>query len=204
MKALGPRFSAPISVARPRAARLLEGYSPKLGRRVQLFDHAAFAVWIGLEAAPAVISLCERPARAGPAATDRMIDFWVRVTDGEAFLVVTHDDAADELPARVDGIEVRHVGAADRAAANVWITNWQRMLPVINATRSVISTALMTTVRRFVREPTPLARIVHEFAVGDPTLVRGTVFEMLRTAQLAAPSLHTQPLSLHTVVEPTP
>ena len=38
----------------------------------------------------------------------------------------------------------------------------------------------------------------------SPTVVRGTIFELLRTGQLMAPSLHTQALSLHTLVEPTP
>jgi hypothetical protein len=120
MKDLGVRFSTPIDAARPRGPRLIEAYSPKLGRRVQLFDHGAFAVWIGLEAAPSVISLCERPARMGSTAADPLIDFWVRVTDGEVFLVVTQDDATDDLPARVDGIKLCRVAAADRAAANVW------------------------------------------------------------------------------------
>jgi hypothetical protein len=46
---------------RPRGARLIEGFSPKLGRRLQFFDHATFGVWIGLEATPDVITFCERP-----------------------------------------------------------------------------------------------------------------------------------------------
>ena len=47
MKGLHARYSAPISTARPRASRLIEAYSPKLGRRIQLFDHkdAARAYW---------------------------------------------------------------------------------------------------------------------------------------------------------------
>ena len=36
------------------AARLIEGYSAKLQRRVRLFDHSSFAQWIRLEADPAV------------------------------------------------------------------------------------------------------------------------------------------------------
>jgi hypothetical protein len=50
---------------RPRGARLIEGFSPKLERRLQFFDHATFAVWIALEATPDVISFCERPSRTG-------------------------------------------------------------------------------------------------------------------------------------------
>ena len=46
------RFGSPVDVPRPRGARLLEAFSPKLGRRVRLFDHAAFEQWIQLEADP--------------------------------------------------------------------------------------------------------------------------------------------------------
>ena len=46
------------SKARPRGARLIEGFSPKLGRRLQFFDHTAFAVWIALEATPDVTGVC--------------------------------------------------------------------------------------------------------------------------------------------------
>jgi len=46
-----------------------------------------------------------------------------------------------------------------------------------------------------------LSRIEHELSVGDPSLVRAAVFDLLRTGQLRAPSLHTQALSPHTLVE---
>jgi len=38
--------------------------------------------------------------------------------------------------------------------------------------------------------------------MGDPPIVRGAVFELLRTGQLRAPSLQTETLSLHTLLEP--
>ena len=88
MKDLAPRFLAPSSAARPRGARLIEGFSPKLGRRVTLFDHAAFATWIDLEADPEVVAFCERPALSGPQAPGASIDFWVRRFDGEEFVSV--------------------------------------------------------------------------------------------------------------------
>ena len=51
---------------------------------------------------------------------------------------------------------------------------------------ALVSAALMKSVRSFVREPTPLAGIEQKFAAGDPAVVRGTIFEMLRTGELAA------------------
>lgn len=202
MKELPARFSAPISTARPRASRLIEAYSPKLSRRVQLFDHASFAVWIGLEASPTVTSLCERPARLGSAANDPVIDFWARHDGVEVFLIAAPDDAAHAWPDHVDGISLRFVRPADRAAAGIWIANWQRMLPVINACRSMASRSLMKAVHSFVRAPTPLAIIERQFSIGDPTVVRGTIFELLRAGQLSAPTLRTESLSLHTMMEP--
>jgi len=49
-----PRGSAILWSRPPRchshrhSARLIEGFSPKLGRRETLFDHTAFATWINL------------------------------------------------------------------------------------------------------------------------------------------------------------
>ena len=35
-------FTAPLETARPRGSRLLEAFSPKLGRHVRLFDYRSF------------------------------------------------------------------------------------------------------------------------------------------------------------------
>ena len=61
MKDLARRFCVPVTQTRPKGARLLEGFSPKLKRRVQLFDYSSFSVWIRLEADPKVVAFCERP-----------------------------------------------------------------------------------------------------------------------------------------------
>ena len=76
------------------------------------------------------------------------------------------------------------------------------MLPVINATRSLRSKSLTQSVLRLVREPMALARVERELEMGDPSIVRGAVFELLRTGRLRAPALHTEALSLHTLLEP--
>lgn len=198
------RFSNPINMPRPRGARLIEGFSPKLGRRLQFFDHATFGVWIGLEADPSVSALCERPTRLGSAKTDQIIDFWVRRDGGDEFLMVTQGNTDISMPADVEETPLRCINAVDRAASSMWISNWTRMLPVINAARSAISKTTMKSVSRFVREPISLAIIERQFSSGDPTVVRATLFEMLRTGQLVAPALRTEPLSLHTTLEPTP
>ena len=84
------------------------------------------------------------------------------------------------------------------------VSNWQRLIPVINATRGLAAKSLVKSVLSLVRKPLALSLIEHELSLGDPAIVRGAIFELLRTGQLVAPSLHTQPLSMHTTVEPAP
>lgn len=68
MKESSPRFVAPMSTPRPRGARLLTAFSPKLGRTVRAFDHAAFEQWVRLE----------------PEGMDSRRGFTRAVADGEA------------------------------------------------------------------------------------------------------------------------
>jgi hypothetical protein len=77
------------------------------------------------------------------------------------------------------------------------------MLPVINVTRALIPSKLLGSMLDYVREPIALARVEHELAVGDPAIVRGAIFELLRTGRLLAPSLHVEALSVHTLLHPT-
>ena len=44
MRAFIARYVAPLDSSRPRGARLIEAFSPKLGRRLQLFDLHAGAI----------------------------------------------------------------------------------------------------------------------------------------------------------------
>ena len=202
MKDFAARFRAPLETTRPRGCRLLEAYSPKLARPIRLFDHATFKQWIRLEVDPAVVSMCERPARCGNSREDRLIDFWVQRRSGEEMLLLAHGDAEQSVPDQIGGVPLRVVAPAELAAAHTWVTNWQRILPVINATRTLLPKGLAKSVLSFVQEPIALARIEHQFSIGDPSLVRGVIFELLRTGGLCAPTLHTQPLSLHTLLEP--
>jgi len=96
MKDLARWFCVPVTQTRPKGARLQEGYSPKLKRRVQLFDYSSFPIWIRLEADPKVVAFCERPAPIGSPGNDALIDFWIRLADGEeCFWIISSDDAPD-------------------------------------------------------------------------------------------------------------
>ena len=204
MKDSPPRFLTPMSTPRPRASRLITAFSPKLGRTVRAFDRAGFDQWVRLEADPAVISFCEHPCCVGAKDEGPLIDFWVASRDREEMLVVERARGAAPCPETVQGVPVRIVPAAEQAASAIWVSNWLRMVPVINATRDLMPKALLRSVLGLVRKPLALSFVEQELAVGDPSIVRGAIFELLRTGQLLAPSLHAQPLSLHTALEPAP
>ena len=195
-------FTAPLDVPRSRSARRIEAFSPKLERRVQFFDHATFTQWIRLESEPTVMSMCERPQRMGTDPDARVVDFWVRRPDDEEF-VVLEPEHSDKLPPQVDGLPLHTVTRGELAAAAMWISNWQRILPVINATRGLLPKRLLRSIAHGVRQPTALGRLEHEFSISDPAIVRGTLFELLRTGILAAPSLHVEVLSMHTLIQAT-
>jgi len=202
MKDSAARFVSPLQVGRPRGARLLEAHSPKLGRRVRLFDHLAFAQWIRLEVDPGVQTFCERPARVDRRPDSCLIDFWVQRPGGQAMLLL---ESRFDLPVPdVDHVAVEVVPLAELAAARIWISNWSRMLPVINAARTLLPKSLSKSILGRVREPESLARVERDLAVGDPVIVRGAIFELLRTGRLRAPSLHHQHLDLHLMIEPVP
>lgn len=202
MKESSPRFLMPMSTARPRGARLITAFSPKLGRTVRAFERAEFQQWIRLEADPDVTSFCEHPRRVGAGDDGQLIDFWVDRHGQEEMLVMELGQGAVELPSSVQGLPLRVVPAAEQAAATVWVSNWIHMIPVINATRGLAPKALIKSVLSLVRRPLALSYVEHELSVGDPAIVRGAIFELLRTGRLMAPTLHSQPLSLHTTVEP--
>ena len=204
MNESSPRFVTPTNTPRPRGSRLLTAYSPKLGRTVRAFDHTTFEQWVRLEVDPGVVSFCEHPCRLGASDDGALIDFWVARPGQEEMLVVERGQGSAKLPKSIQNIPLRLVPAAEQAAAAVWVSNWLRMIPVINATRGTAPKGLIKSVLSLVRRPLALSLVEHELCVGDPAVVRGTIFELLRTGQLTASSLHTQPLSLHTLVEPAP
>jgi hypothetical protein len=76
------------------------------------------------------------------------------------------------------------------------------MLPVINCSADLVNPALKKSVLALSSSSTTLATIEHELAKAQTMLVRAAVFDLLRTGGIVAPSLHTQRLSLHTILEP--
>lgn len=196
------RFSSPVSAPRPRGSRLIEGFSPKLGRRLKCFGRHPFEQWIRLESDPAVQSFCERPIAWDQNGERQLIDFWVRDRDQETLLVVGDDRAVPNKGIGKISIPVRSVALAELAAARIWIANWERMLPCMIACHTSLTDGLLKAVMRFVTEPMPLSRIERELGIGDPMLLRAAIFTLLHRGQLQAPKLVTEPLSYLTPFTP--
>jgi hypothetical protein len=201
---ISDRFHTAISNARPRGGRVIESYSPKLGRRLQCFGENVYHQWICLEADPLVETFCERPTYLNSGDGKRPFDFWVRY-EGREVLIVLDPDAENQVSTvTINDAEltVRSVLPVELAAARVWIGNWERMLPLIISCRHEISSSLRNSIRKFITEPMPLSRIEQEFVTGDPTLIRAAVFDLLHHGQLHAPQLQTDPLSYLIFFEP--
>lgn len=196
------RFRCAVSAARPRGQRLIEAYSPKLGRRLQCFGDAAFRQWIRLEADPSVQQFCERPAFLHLANERRLADFWVRQGGSELFVILGDPWPRSTVELGDSVLPVQCVSPAELAAARIWIANWERMLPVMTASRGLVSLSLQRALLKLIFKPVSLARIEQECAAGDPTAVRAALFGLLHQGALQAPLLKTESLSYSTYFEP--
>ena len=159
MEESAPRFVTPMSMPRPRGARLLTAFIPKLGRTVRVFDHAGFDQWIRLQADPGVNAFCKHPRHVGSGDEGALIDFWVAGRSNEEMLVLERGQVAAKLPSSVQDIPPRLVRAAEQAAAAVWVSNWQRLIPVINVTRGLAPETLVKSVLSPVHKPLALSLI---------------------------------------------
>src|SRR5437899_418051 len=117
------RFQFAVSTARPRGIRVIESYSPKLGRRLQCFGDDAFRQWICLEADPSIQTFCERPAYLNSGDDKRLADFWTREQDRETLLLLDEESQASTITIDDTELSVRTIPPAELAAARIWISN---------------------------------------------------------------------------------
>jgi len=111
-----PEYLRPVEVERRPWQRRIEVFSPKLGRRVTLFSHAAHSAWLLLEADPHVKRFCERPALVEGNA-QRTIDFWVDYGRREVFWMLDSSTGEREvLPATMHGVRVEVIRREDLVA----------------------------------------------------------------------------------------
>ena len=151
---------------------------------------------------PSVETFCERPTYLNSGDDQRLADFWICQQDRETLLVLGDEIQASPITIDETELVVRTILPVELAAARIWIGNWERMLPVIISCRLQIAPSLQNSILKFSAEPMALARIEQEFATGDPTLVRASVFSLLHQGQLQAAQLQTEPLSYLTFFQP--
>lgn len=192
------RYSRATSTPRPAGARQLISYSPKLGRRVALYSRHAFEQWLLLEWDPNVVAFCERPVVLTTEQGAKLADFWVRRATHEEFLLLGEGPPTDSVAVAESTIAVCRVPPAQLVASRAWIQNWERMLPVINACITSVRSSLEQDVLRFFASPRSLMQIERQYAIGDPSVVRACVFELMRVGRVCAPQLHTEALTMMT------
>lgn len=129
-------------------------------------------------------------------------DYWVRQSDTEMFLIVGEEHAPSSVMVGDTSVLVRAIPLAELAAARMWVSNWELMIVSIVSCQRLITEPLIRSVLRCVTEPMQLSRIERELVVGDPTLVRATVYHLLHQGRLTAPQLMLEPLSFLTPFEP--
>lgn len=212
-------WQTPVDLPRPRGAPRLEGWSAKLQRVVQLYDRAAFELWLLLESDPEVVRFCERPVLIDTPAGRWLADFYVRLRRVEELRVIEVPPQAEPVPAEAavdlasrpahvqmgDGsrIKIRYVAHADLLAARPWTCNWERMLPYLAANQTLLPRQLQSDVLRFTAKRRALHDVERAFAGVDLMLVRTAVFSLLHRGKLLAPSLRVEPLSGFTVFTAT-
>jgi hypothetical protein len=118
------RSFEPLTLPRPRGAHRYDVFSLRLGR-LTLYRRGAFEAWLMLEADPAAKTFCERPGFMTIDGRRCIVDFWVRSDDHECLVVLSETAPATDRPqSRLDfdpeAFTVRHIDAAERAAARVW------------------------------------------------------------------------------------
>lgn len=201
---------SPVEVLRPKGSHRIEAFSPKLARRVSLYNRAEFALWLMVETDPLVRTFCERPGYVQREGRKQLATFWIQYAAHEELLLLASTDDGDIVQSTSESHDanrtaaIRVVDFAELDAAGMWRTNWERMLPLVVANRRFISGALRETIIRFVTGPTQLSTIEREYSIGDPILVRATVFTLLHAGLLRAPILRTEALSPMTVFLTSP
>jgi hypothetical protein len=189
-------------MVRPRGSRRIEIYGLKLDRRVQCFGEAAYGQWVCLEADPSIQTYCERPAFLEIDNEKLLVDFWIKQGDQETLLIIGEECSVQNTTLAKAYYAVKTISQNELAAAQVWIENWERILPIITSCRGLVADTLLKSIEKLITEPMQLSHIERELATSEPTIVRGAIFTLLHRGQLRAPQLLTEPLSFLTRFEP--
>ncbi|WP_168788304.1 hypothetical protein [Paraburkholderia aromaticivorans] len=198
-----PQSFEPLALPRPPGSQRYDVFSPKLDRRLTLYGRSSLDGWLMIESDPAVRTFCERPGFMMLSGKRYVVDFWLKYDDHEEVVHLAEPTPAtgpDRHRADLDPdiFAVRRIGSGERAAARIWLANWQRMLPAIVIARGLVKPAVRDAIEQFVATSRSLSEIERGFSTCDTTIVRAAVFELLHRGCIQAFDLHTGNLSLLT------
>jgi hypothetical protein len=194
-----PEYLRPVEVERRPWQRRIEVFSPKLGRRVTLFSHAAHSAWLLLEADPHVKRFCERPALVEGNA-QRTIDFWVDYGRREVFWMLDSSTGEREVfPATMHGVRVEVIRREDLVALAARIRNWAAIVPYLTAFRRFADARLARDLYGRLAKPHRLEMLERALAPIEPSAIRAALFTLLASGKLVAPELDRLDLSARTL-----
>jgi len=196
----------PMALPAGASRRRLEVFSPKLARRLSLSSYDAWRCWLALEANPAVLAFCERPARLAGSASP-ILDFWVSLRDqpdGEFWRLVgdpdesaSGSDAAD-LPQHVHGRPLRPITAALLSSLAIPLANWAQILPFLVSFRGNRQPLLEQSIVVELASWTALGTLLERFAEYDAAAVQASVFWLIAGGRVLSPDLASAPLTRST------
>lgn len=198
----GAVYSRPLPLVRRASDRRIEVFSPKLGRRLSLASHAAWQLWLSLEANPAASLFCERPAFVN-STSRRTIDFWVRFSGqgGDEFWLL--DDAheatehmpLDALPTEVRGTALRLIPRDSLRSWSTPVANWAQLIPYLVTWRRFADPLLAQSIVVLLVQPRTLDDVLAHFSEHDKATTEAALYSLVASGRVLSPDLTTSPLS---------
>jgi hypothetical protein len=201
-------YTEPLPLPQASWRRRLEVFSPKLERRLSLGSYPAWRCWVALEANPAIVDFCERPARmAGK--NSAMLDFWVQLhTDHRGEFWLLEDNMEGSTPAtvganpahaapprRVHELPIRAITTAVLASWDIPVANWAQILPYLVSFRGYRQALLEQSVAVQLGRYTRMDELIATFSEHDASQVQASLFFLLVSGRVRSPDLATAALS---------
>jgi hypothetical protein len=209
------RFVRAIDDERPYAAHRYDVFGYKIGRRLTLFGHHVLNLWLQLEFDHHVLAYCERPLRIRDTQPDRTVDFWVRASDGDRFLILLRGAelrSRDLQPKRFAGFDswanqeraaLRLVTPQETRVNVPLFENRASILQHVAVARAYVTEEMKRQVLAQCKRGATLAELESDPSFADAMLARAAAFMLLLDDRLNCPTLASAPLSRGSRMVPT-
>lgn len=206
------RFTEPASGIRPYGATRLDGYAPKLARRITLYGENSLHCLITLEADPSIITYCERPIVITDIKPKRVVDFWVKKNDQEELWLILRPSEHDWLAqgnapthafkvwAEKNKLNLRLLLPETFVKSQVWLDNWIEILGYLSPNVGVIPKSITKEIVDYATQPKTIRELEENFASTNRMLVRSAIFKLVHQGKLKIPDLEKSSLTRDTLV----